>query len=195
MDSIHGLGGQIDDTLDLFRKIDEGFPGSIMAPESARTEAFAKYNTFGRALDTRVSLWILEAVNRGAFTKEDARGIGFALLFSTSPEGVVYPKKIDWEDFEDHEDESSEKSEMRDQIVRRFGQVCEFITDQKGDRKAILDQYPLDESLDELFSWAKDLFAEVVDTIEKQAARPAANPPAPKTPGNAGRRKRYDISR
>lgn len=195
MDSVHRVGDQIEDALDLFRKIDDGFPGSIVVPKSVLAEAWAKYDTFGRALDTRISLWILEAVTIGAFTKEAARDIGFALLFCTSPRGVVYPKKIDWEDFEDHKNEGSEKREMRRQIFQAFEDVCAFITDQKVDLQAILERHPVDKSLEKLSSWAENLFGEVVDTIEKQSARPATNPSTPKPRGNAGRQKRYNVSR
>lgn len=210
MDSIHQVGGQVGGALDIFRKIDDDFPGCIMAPESARAEAYEKYDTFDRALDIRISLWIFEIVTNGALTEEAAMGIGSTLLFDTSPEDVIYPSEIDWESiefrsiygdyFEDHENEGPEKHEMRKEIFRAFKGVSELITDPGFDIRKLEKNYPLDECLDDVFQWAKNLFGEVVDTIEKESARPATNPPttnppAPNTPGDARRRQRYWISR
>lgn len=204
MDAIHRVGDQIEDALDIFREVDDNFPYSIMAPESARIEAYEKYDTFHRALDIRISRWILEMAINEASTKDAAMSIGSMLLFGKSPEEVVYPKKIDWEKvafkpiygdrFDDHENEDPKKREMRREMFQAFEGVSVFITDNKVDLTAIEKRYPLGESRDELSSWARNLFGEVVDTIEKESARPATNPSASKTPGDSRRLQRYDIS-
>ena len=171
-----------DEALHLFRVLDELFPRCIMASDSVIADSYEEHQTFNRALDIRISLWVLQITD--AFTGEAAMELGYMLLFGVSK---VFPQQIDSKTVEflpidgvqfdepDIEDEAQRK--MRKTIFREFKRVSAFITKRGVNLKGLQEAFPIDTCLTKLFEWAKGLFGEVVKTIEQESARPATNDP------------------
>ena len=187
IDAIRRAATGKDNALDLLQELDKDFPWGIMAPESATATGYEKNKTLDRALDVRISLWILQIQANKAFTEEAAIELGSTLFFGTSGDHV-YPNEIDSKTIEfrpiygvhfdnPSNDEDSDKN-MREDVFQAYNRVCQFLAGGeagKVDLQGLQKAFPLDECLGELFEWAGNLFGEVVETIEKEFTRRTAN--------------------
>lgn len=186
MDSIQAIQatGNKGEALRLFRVVDEDFPRCIMAPESATANSYDEHQTFDRALEIRISLWILQIGAKKAVTEKAAMKLGSMLLFGIS-NSTIYPHQIESEtiefrpiygvEFDGHEEEDDDLRKMRGDIFREFKRVSAFMANGDVDLKGLQEAFPIDACLDELFKWAKNLFGEVERTIERESARPTSS--------------------
>ena len=184
MDAIHQVAVGNEEAVYLFHEIDEDFPHCIMTWDSVTENTHDDYRTSERALDIRISLWILQIAASQAVTEQAAMELGATLLFGTAPGFTMYPHEMDSEtvefrpiyggEFSDPANEDEYLRAMRRDIFRDYTRVCRHITNGGVDLEGLQQAFSIQKSLDELFMWAKNIFKEVVKTIEQESARPVA---------------------